>query len=209
MTFQRDPAEVLRTLVVNTKLARHSREEVAIRAAAAALSPEKTAEFRGRTATLDAVALSIKEASVHSHLRSPGDAMSQGYEKGAQASHIATLTKAASVITQQQALIGELQSAHESVVKIAAALAEAASLAQDGAIGIEDVLTYARRVLANGSVKTSSLEAYDLSPGKLQATEAEVEADLGVSPTKAAAPALDPFTAFLREAAQRHAHEHR
>lgn len=131
--------------------------------------------------------------------------MSQGYEKDAQAS-LVTLTKAASVITQQQALIGELQSARDNAMKIAAALAEAASLVQDGAIGPEDVLSHARRILAHGTVKTSSLEAFDLSPGQLQGPDAEAKVGTGAqAPLPTGAQPMDPLTAFLRSAAQRQA----
>jgi hypothetical protein len=78
------------------------------------------------------------------------------------------IAEAVRVIDQQQALIGGLQSAHLQAVKIAAALAEATKLAQDGAIDVGDVFDFARRSLVNGTVKLSSVDdLFDQSPGEI------------------------------------------
>lgn len=122
--------------------------------------------------------------------------------KGAQATAEAlsteALAEAASTIAQQQALIGELQSARQSAVKTAAALAEAAKLAQEGRIDLEDIFETADRLLKSGNVKLSSLdEVFDQSPGDLLGPEAEANA--GRSATPPSAPGADPLTAALRQ----------
>lgn len=99
------------------------------------------------------------------------------------------IATALQVMTQQQALIGGLQSAHLDAVKIAAALAEAVKLAQDGAIDVCDIMEVARKAVKTGSVKLSSVDdLFEQSPGDLVGTAKEP----GTGGT-------DPLTSTLRE----------
>ena len=76
------------------------------------------------------------------------------------------VAEAIGVINQQRDLICGLQFASTQHLKIAAALTESCKLAQDGAIDVSDVIEHARRLLKNGSVKTSSIEEeFNQSPG--------------------------------------------
>lgn len=119
-------------------------------------------------------------------------------EANADALSSEAMAKAASTITQQQALIGELQSARQHAVKTAAALAEAAKLAQEGRIDLEDIFETADRLLKSGNVKLSSLdEAFDQSPGDLLGPEAEAETKRSDA-TSATAPGADVLTTALR-----------
>lgn len=106
------------------------------------------------------------------------------------------LRRAASTIAQQEALIGELRSALSERSKIAAALVEAAKLAQDKRIDLEDLFEVAARRIESGSVKLSSYDdAFDQTPGEIQES---VPATAAVTPS--APSALDPLTAVLRSA---------
>jgi hypothetical protein len=79
------------------------------------------------------------------------------------------MRKAASAIAQQEALIGELQSARQKAVKAAAALVEATKLAQEERIDVADIFDVANRLITDGTVKLSSYdEAFDQSPGEIQ-----------------------------------------
>lgn len=107
------------------------------------------------------------------------------------------MTKAASVIAQQDVLIGELQSARQHAVKTAAALAEAAKLAQEGRIDVEDLFEVADRLLKSGNVKLSSLdEVFDQSPGEIQGADAEAVTERSATPL--AATGADTLTQALR-----------
>lgn len=93
------------------------------------------------------------------------------------------IAAAASVIGRQTALIGELKSAHSESVKVAAALAGAVKLAQDGAIDIEDVFDVAREAIEHGSVKLSCVDAvFDLSPGDIVETRGSESAKQAAGP---------------------------
>jgi len=97
---------------------------------------------------------------------------------------------AARVITQQSNLISELQTEHERVAKYAAALAQAVTLAQDGAIDVSDIQNHARQLIASGSVKLSAADdVFDQSPGELQGPVGRPSGDT---------PRLDPLTSLLR-----------
>jgi hypothetical protein len=80
--------------------------------------------------------------------------------------HPAKVATAAVALTRLTDLVGELQTAHDGAMKIAAALAGAVKKAQDGAIDIEDIFDFARRSIIDGSVKTATLEdEFDQVPG--------------------------------------------
>lgn len=112
---------------------------------------------------------------------------------------------AASTLDQLGSLVGELQSAHSSSVKVAAALAGAVKLAQDGVIEVDDIFDVSREVLENGSVKVAALDqVFDRDVG-------EISHEAGDSVKRATGPAvpgfgsisgehkgLDVFTATLR-----------
>lgn len=95
------------------------------------------------------------------------------------------------VLDQQSSLISGLQRALNESMKVAAALAEAAKLAEDGMIDSSDVLNHARRALVDGTVKVSSVnDIFDQSPGQV------ISGNASTHPTKSAA--LDPLTSALR-----------
>jgi hypothetical protein len=98
------------------------------------------------------------------------------------------VAKAAEVIEQLNRLVGELQSAHDKSAKVAAALAGAVKLAQDGAIDVEDIFDIARQSLNSGTVKTAALDLF---------LEKEEIGSL-VGPSTPAQADLDPLTATLR-----------
>jgi hypothetical protein len=132
-----------------------------------------------------------------------GAAMSKTAEQGANALTTAAMSKAASVIAQQQALIGELQSARLSAVKTAAALVEAAKLAQERRIDIEDLFEVADRLITSGTVKLSSYdERFDQSPGDVLSADAEGATKQASSQTSDAPTVADPLTATLRSIRQ-------
>lgn len=99
----------------------------------------------------------------------------------------AKLAHVANVLDQQNALLGELHSAYKEKAKLAAALCQAVKLAEDGVIDVSDVVDTARRLVTDGSVKMSAVDAaYEQTPGTL------------VQPTAQAAGQMDPLTALLR-----------
>lgn len=70
-------------------------------------------------------------------------------------------------------LVSDLQQAHDSSVKVAAALAGAVKLAQDGVIDVEDIFDIARESIERGSVKLSTIdELFQEQPGELVGDEA-------------------------------------
>jgi hypothetical protein len=76
------------------------------------------------------------------------------------------LASAVLAIDRLTSLVGELQRAHDSSVKVAAALAGAVKLAQDGVIDTEDILDVARESIERGSVKLSTIdELFREQPG--------------------------------------------
>lgn len=95
----------------------------------------------------------------------PGKTASHNSEEGVPSEKVA---KVVAALDRQNRLIGELRSAHLNSVKVAAALAGAVKLAQDGAIDNEDIFDVAREALLNGNVKLSALESvFEESPGEV------------------------------------------
>lgn len=103
-------------------------------------------------------------------------------------------------------LVGDLQQAHDSSVKVAAALAGAVKLAQDGVIDVEDIFDIARESIERGSVKLSAVdELFNEQPGELvgeQAPEAVKAATgqpvPGFSDASGQLASTDVLTATLR-----------
>lgn len=103
---------------------------------------------------------------------------------------IETHKLAARVISQQSNLISELQTEHLRVAKYAAALAQAVTLAQDGAIDVSDIQNHARQLISSGSVKLSAADdVFDQSPGELHGSSNQ---------SNASSSRLDPLTSMLR-----------
>jgi len=99
----------------------------------------------------------------------------------------AKLANAADVLDQQNALLRELHSAYQTQAKLAAALCQAVKLAEDGVIDVSDVAETARRLVTEGSVKMSAVDAiFNESPGSLAED---------ISPL---AGQMDPLTKLLR-----------
>ena len=72
-------------------------------------------------------------------------------------------------------------------MKVAAALAGAVKLAQDGVIELEDVFDYSREVLENGSVKVAALDqVFDRHVG-------DINYEAGESVKEATGPAVPGF----------------
>ncbi len=83
------------------------------------------------------------------------------------------IASAVLAIDRLTSLVGELQQAHDSSAKVAAALAGAVKLAQDGVIDVEDIFDIARESLERGSVKLSSIdELFIEQPGEVEGGEA-------------------------------------
>lgn len=96
------------------------------------------------------------------------------------------LAQASQVLHQLSDCVGELRSAGNASLKVAAALAGAVRLAQDGLIDCADIFQVAQEAIVNGTVKLASLEeAFSVSPGELTGP-----------PT--AGTQMDPLTATLR-----------
>lgn len=103
---------------------------------------------------------------------------------------IETHKLAVRVISQQSNLISELQTEHLRVAKYAAALAQAVTLAQDGAIDVSDIQNHARQLISSGSVKLSAADdVFDQSPGELHGSS---------NSSNASSQRLDPLTEMLR-----------
>ena len=97
------------------------------------------------------------------------------------------LAASAEAIEQLSSLVGELRSSSRQSLKVAAALAGAVKLAQDGAIDVEDIFDVAREATENGTVKLSSADQiFDLSPG-------EIVEDAGPHVAQATGPAVPGF----------------
>ncbi|HSW49533.1 MAG TPA: hypothetical protein VLH09_05125, partial [Bryobacteraceae bacterium] len=78
------------------------------------------------------------------------------------------LAQATQVLNQLGDCVGELRSACHSSMKVAAALAGAVKLAQDGLIDIGDVFQVAKEAIVNGTVKLAAMEeAFAPNPGEL------------------------------------------
>lgn len=90
------------------------------------------------------------------------------------------IAEAIDVINQQRDLIRGLQLAQLEAVKIAAALTEACKLAQDGAIDVTDVVDNAHKLLVSNSVKLSSIEEFNASPGEIVAGNESTPQDVDV-----------------------------
>lgn len=83
------------------------------------------------------------------------------------------LASAVLAIDRLTSLVSDLQQAHDSSVKVAAALAGAVKLAQDGVIDVEDIFDIARESIERGSVKLSTIdELFHEQPGELVGDEA-------------------------------------
>lgn len=83
------------------------------------------------------------------------------------------LASAVLAIDRLTSLVGDLQQAHDSSVKVAAALAGAVKLAQDGVIDVEDIFDIARESIERGSVKLSAIdELFTEQPGDVEEVEA-------------------------------------
>lgn len=83
------------------------------------------------------------------------------------------LASAVLAIDRLTSLVGDLQQAHDSSVKVAAALAGAVKLAQDGVIDVEDIFDIARESIERGSVKLSTIdELFNEQPGELVGDDA-------------------------------------
>jgi len=79
------------------------------------------------------------------------------------------IASAVLAIDRLTSLVSDLQQAHDTSVKVAAALAGAVKLAQDGVIDIEDVFDIARESIERGSVKLSAIdELFAEQPGELE-----------------------------------------
>lgn len=97
------------------------------------------------------------------------------------------LAHVARILDQQNALLGELHSDLQQKTKMAAALCQAVKLAEDGVIDVSDIRDTARRLVADGSVKTSEIDAlFNESPGTLVANAAPIAGQ------------MDPLTSMLR-----------
>jgi hypothetical protein len=100
------------------------------------------------------------------------------------------LAQATQVLSQLSDCVGELRSACQTNMKVAAALAGAIKLAQDGLIECADIFHAAQEAIVNGTVKLAAMEeAYTANPGELTGPS---------TPTST----LDPLTAMLRSLRQ-------
>lgn len=83
------------------------------------------------------------------------------------------IASAVLAIDRLTSLVSDLQQAHDSSVKVAAALAGAVKLAQDGVIDVEDIFDIARESIERGSIKLSSVdEVFYEHPGEVEGDEA-------------------------------------
>ncbi len=99
------------------------------------------------------------------------------------------LAQAAEALDQLLGVVDQLRDSRSQNVKLAAALVNSVKLAQDGVIDVGDILTFAQRSIADGTVKLSALDELATAPevGELAATASR--------PTD---PKLDVLTSFLR-----------
>lgn len=103
------------------------------------------------------------------------------------------LAATADALDQLSSLVGELRSAHQNSAKVAAALAGAVKLAQDGAVDVEDIFDVAREAILQGRVKQAAVDdLFDEDPGEL------IGSDKSASLTNFAPAGSDPLTAALR-----------
>lgn len=99
------------------------------------------------------------------------------------------LIKAAATIGQLVSAVERVQSAHAQSVKFAAALADAARLAQDGVIDAGTILDVAKRQMSANAVKLSALDGlFTQQPGDL----------VGEAKGSSNGAQLDVLTAYLR-----------
>lgn len=99
------------------------------------------------------------------------------------------LAQATQVLSQLSDCVGELRSACQTNMKVAAALAGAIKLAQDGLIECADIFQVAQEAIVNGTVKLAAMEdAFEANPGELAGPAAQAT--------------LDPLTAMLRSLRQ-------
>lgn len=141
----------------------------------ATLNPIKRAEAASQVAT----GLRVRDALVHSDAHDAGNDMQTLAGKMAATNNghaVIDPTKAAAAvlaIDRLTTLVSDLQQAHSSSVKVAAALAGAVKLAQDGVIDVEDIFDIARESLEHGTVKVSSVDAlFNEKPGELENPDA-------------------------------------
>jgi len=132
----------------------------------------KTASAASTVAT----GLQLRDALVSSHSYEAGSAMRTLPGKVAATSADIDPGKIAAAVLaldRLTSLVSELQEAHDSSAKVAAALAGAVKLAQDGVIDVEDVFDIARESIERGSVKLSAIdELFVEQPGELVGDEA-------------------------------------
>ncbi len=110
---------------------------------------------------------------------------------------------AATVLNQLSTLVGEVQSAHHNGVKVAAALAGAVKLAQDGVIALEDVFEVARKTLLDGTTKVAALEALDQPHSVGEVVESGAKSASTHGGSNGTGEQVDVLTAYLRSVAQR------
>jgi hypothetical protein len=127
----------------------------------------KTASVASTVAT----GLQLRDALVSSHSYEAGSAMRTPPGKVAATSADIDPGKIAAAVLaldRLTSLVSELQEAHDSSAKVAAALAGAVKLAQDGVIDTEDIVDIARESIERGSVKLSAIdELFAEQPGEL------------------------------------------
>lgn len=74
------------------------------------------------------------------------------------------LAQAAQAIDQLLGVVDQLKESRSQNVKLAAALVHSVKLAQDGVIDVSDILNFAQRSIADGSVKLSALDELSVAP---------------------------------------------
>jgi hypothetical protein len=147
---------------------------------------------RGRFLREQHAKLARYDGVVQLGLQLRNEFVDSGMDRRSPTMDTAKLAMAADTIEQLGSLVGELRSAHHQSAKVAAALAGAVKLAQDGIIDIEDVFDTARESLLDGTVKMSSIdEVFASDPGEI------VEGKHAGGRTQ---DGMDSLTAFLRSA---------
>lgn len=99
------------------------------------------------------------------------------------------LAQAAQAIDQLLGAVEQLKESRSKNVKLAAALVHSVKLAQDGAIDVGDILTFAQRSIADDTVKLSALDELSGAPA--------VGEPVGVA-APAGSEQLDVLTGYLR-----------
>jgi len=138
-------------------------------------APAKTAAATSTVATglqLRDVLVSYSSHDAGSDMRTLAGKMAATHSGSAEIDP-AKIASAVLAIDRLTSLVSDLQQAHDSSVKVAAALAGAVKLAQDGVIDVEDIFDIARESIERGSVKLSTIdELFNEQPGDLVGDEA-------------------------------------